>query len=550
MIGLDIGHYWVKAVEIRSSKTGSEIKGLARKELPPEIRKEGRDPRVISQLVKDCLVEGGISTKDVAVMVSGPQVFIRRITMPPMPRDELEEVIPFETTKHVSLPVDQLAIDYLIVGEKEVGGVRNQDILIVAIPNAVVEKELSIVRAAGLKPVAVTVSPMVMWKAFQSSGQTSYDKVTAILDIGFDRSTISLLNGGVLEFARSINVSGNEITKSLMTTPLIKEETGARPLTYEEAEKLKHEYGFPSPAETGITKNGIPLNHVSMLLRPVMEKLMGEVRVSIDFYMSEFQVARVDRFIISGGSSALGGLKEFMSGDLGINVELADPFQGVKFDKNVSQDFVGGIESAFLMPFGLAIWTGGDLSLIRKKKKKVTISGGIPVLPMLVPGCVAAIIITFFFFSMSNKLGNVRTELDAKKRELVSLGPTADRALELVAKKKRLEAELNSLPQGFRKSIDPARILEEIRVSAPDNTRLEQIIVIPKTENKLVEIRGTAFFMDQRGSAMSDFMSALEESPLFDDINMVFLEAKDGEEDYSVDGLKFHVNCQYNNTGG
>ena len=53
--------------------------------------------------------------------------------------------------------------------------------------------------------------------------------------------------------------------------------------------------GFPHPAETGVTENGIPLNRVSMLLGPVMEKLLGEVRVSIDFYMSEFQVSRVDK---------------------------------------------------------------------------------------------------------------------------------------------------------------------------------------------------------------------------------------------------------------
>ena len=62
-------------------------------------------------------------------MVSGPQVFIRRITMPPMPKEELDEVISFEATKHVSFPADQLAVDYLIVGEKEVGGVRNQTFL-------------------------------------------------------------------------------------------------------------------------------------------------------------------------------------------------------------------------------------------------------------------------------------------------------------------------------------------------------------------------------------------------------------------------------------
>ena len=552
MIGLDIGHYWVKALEIKSSKAGSEVKGLARKEIPPEVRKGSRDPKVMSQLVKDCLAEGGISTKDVAIMVSGPQVFVRRITMPPMPKEDLDEVISFEATKHVSFPADQLAVDYLIVGEKDVGGVRNQDILIVAIPNDVVEKEISIVRAAGLKPVAVTVSPMVMWKAFQSGGQAPGDKITAILDIGFDRTTISLLNGGVLEFARSINVSGDEITKSLMTTPLIKEDSGARPLTYDEAESLKQEYGYPPPAETGVTKNGIPLNQVSMLMGPVMEKLLGEVRVSIDFYISEFQVSGVDKIIMSGGSSALSGLKECLSGNLGIDAELADPFQGVTFDKNVSQDDARGIASAFVMPFGLATWTGGDLNLIRKnkKKKRAAKDGGVPVLPLLVPGCVAAMVIAFSFFNISNNLETVRTELDQKSRELVSLGPTADRALLLVAKKKELEAELASLPQGVRTSVDPARILEGIRASAPDNTRLERIIVTPRAGSKLVEISGTAFFMDQRGPAMSDFMAALDDSPMFNDVNMVYLEAKKKAADYAVDGLKFNINCKYNKVGG
>ncbi len=550
MIGLDIGHYWVKALEIRSSKTGIEVKGLAKKELPPEIRKESRDPKVISQLVKDCLAEGGISAKDVTVMVSGPQVFVRRITMPPMPKDELDEVISFEATKHISFPVDQLAVDYLIVGEKVVDGVRNQDILIVAIPNEVVENEVSIVRAAGLKPVAVTVSPMVMWKAFQSGGQAPGDKVTAILDIGFERTTISLLNGGVLEFARSINVSGDEITKSLMTTPLIKEESGARPLTYDEAEKLKQEYGFPPPAETGATKNGIPLNHVSMLLGPVMEKLLGEVRVSIDFYMSEFQVSSVDKIIMSGGSSAMSGLKEFLAGNMGIDVGLADPFKGVSFDKNVSQEDAGGVASAFVMPFGLATWTGGDLNLIRKKKKKAAKYSGAPILPILVPACVAAMVVTFSFFSISNKLENARAGLDEKKREYTALGPVADRAMKLVAKKKELEDELDSLPQGVMSSIDPARILKEIRLSAPDNTRLKRITVVPRMGNPMVEIRGTAFFMDRRGSAMSDFMSALEDSPIFGNVKMVYLKDREEKGEYTVEGLRFHIDCLYNNKIG
>ena len=146
-----------KSTELSLTGTGPEIKGLAKKELPPEMRKAERDPKAVAELIKECLAEGDISARDVVVMVSGPQVFIRRITMPPMPQEELEEVIPFEATKHVSFPVEQLEVDYIIVGEKYVDGVTNQDILLVATPKEVVEQQKSIIREAGLRTVAVTL---------------------------------------------------------------------------------------------------------------------------------------------------------------------------------------------------------------------------------------------------------------------------------------------------------------------------------------------------------------------------------------------------------
>ena len=43
MIGLDIGHYWVKALEIKSSKAGSEVKALARRSC---LRKSGRVAKI------------------------------------------------------------------------------------------------------------------------------------------------------------------------------------------------------------------------------------------------------------------------------------------------------------------------------------------------------------------------------------------------------------------------------------------------------------------------------------------------------------------------
>ena len=545
LIGLDIGRCWVKALEFSSTGTGREIRGLARKELPPEMRQGERDPRVMADLIKACLAEGGISTKNVVVMVSGPQVFIRRIIMPAMPEKELAEVIPYEAAKYTSLPVEQLTADYVIVGEKDAKGVKNLDILLVAIPNDVIESEKSIVRAAGLKPVAVTVAPMVLWKTFQLSGQVPDGKVIAMLDIGFERATISLLNNGVLDFTRAINLGGDEITKS-MTVPFVKEGGNLHTLTYDEAETIKQEYGLPPAEKTGATKDGVSFNQLSMLMRPVLERLLGEVRTSLDFYKTEFQIPRVDKIIMSGGGSMLKGLREFLVGDLGIEIELANPFQGSSFTGKMPEDNIVDAAPAFVMSLGLAAWEKSDIDLLGKGGRKAMKDSG-PVKSLVAPGVVAVIIILLLYWNVSSKLAEARAELNQKTRELASLSPASATVLKLSSKKRKLEAELNSIPQALRESIDHARILEEVRLSTPDNTNLEQIIVASQDGKKMVHIWGTAFFMDERGASISDFMAVLGDSPLFDDVRMINAE---DDKDHTKNGLKFVLSCQYNFTGG
>lgn len=542
LIGLDLGSYWVKALELNLTKTGREIKGLAKKELPLEMRQGERDPKALSKLIKECLSEGGISARDVVIMVSGPQVFIRRITMPPMPEEELAEVIPFEATKHVSFPVEQLTVDYIIVGEKEVEGVKNLDILLVAIPKETIESEMSVVRAAGLRPVAVTVAPMVLWKAFQLSGQEAEAKIIAMLDIGHERTTISLLNNGLLEFMRTINVSGEEFTKSLMTVPVVREGDGGRPLTYEEAETIKLEHGFPPPSETGTTGDGVALNQISMLMGPVLEKLLGEVRTSFDFYVAEFQVPGVDKIVLSGGGASLKGLKEYLFGDLGIEVALADPFQGVDLARGMSEDDVKDFAPAFVMPMGLAAWNKGDLSLFRKKTAPKRDLGMIKVLG--VPPGVAALIVICLYLFTSSKLSGVKADLDTKTQELRTISPISAAAMALSTKKRRLEAEIYYVPQALSENVDSAGILEEIRRAIPENTRLERIDVVPQPGGKLIRIYGTAFFLGEKGPSISDFMAALKDSPLFSNVRMLSSEE---DNSYTIDGLRFELNFQYIN---
>ncbi len=544
LIGLDIGSYSVKALGIDFNGTDQKVECLAISEVDRKARQNGRNPEVLTKLIKSCLAEGHIVNKEVVIMVSGAQVFIRRVTMPPMPEEELEEVIPFEVQKYVSLPIDKMAVDYMVVGKKEEDGVNKLDVILVATPKELVEQELSIARDAGLKPVAVSVAPFVQWKAFQLGKKTYEEKVIALLDIGYEKTTISLLNNGILEFTRTIKLGGDEVTNSLMSEPLVAEEGRSRILSYEEAENIKQEHGLSQSTTAGTkTKEGVSIEQIPRLMRPFLEKLLSEIRTSFDFYMTEFQIPKVEKIIMSGGGAELKGLIEFMTGDLGIETELADPFQSTDFTGRASKDDVTGVSSAFVMPLGLAAWEIENLNLLSVKKKNKKVAS---VTALAAPSCVAAMAMFFFYLNISGGLAGARAELENKKNQLSSLNPATTRVLQLSSQKRKLQAEKDAYPQVLREDIDSGVILKEIRFHTADNIRLEYVNFFSEASaarKKMIKITGTAFFLDKRGSAISDFMTALEESIRFDDVRLINVEQN---KDYTAEGLKFQISCLCN----
>ncbi len=222
---------------------------------------------------------------------------------------------------------------------------------------------------------------------------------------------------------------------------------------------------------------------------------------------------------------------------------MAYPFQSADFAGGISKDDFMEVATAFVMPLGLAAWEKGDMSFLRMKKAAAKKKRSF-IKPLVAPSCVAVILILILYWSVSAKLAGISAELDNKTKELTSLNPLRDATQTLIAKKGKLQAEMESYPLSLLKEgMDPARILEDLRLCAPDNIRLEQINVIEQGGKRFIRVSGTTFFLDERGPAMSDFMAALKDSPLFDDVRLVSVEE---EESYTIDGLKFMLSCQYN----
>jgi cell division ATPase FtsA len=141
--------------------------------------------------------------------------------------------------------------------------------------------------------------------------------VTAFVNIGASTTDIVIENGGVLKFMRSAPVAGNALTMAL------ERDLG---ISFEEAEDLKVTQGGVAGGRGGGPAEGEA--DMGAAVRDILESslergIIAEIRKSIDFFISQPEGLTVNQIIITGGTSRLPGIEDFMEDRLGMPVSKA-----------------------------------------------------------------------------------------------------------------------------------------------------------------------------------------------------------------------------------
>jgi Tfp pilus assembly PilM family ATPase len=95
------------------------------------------------------------------------------------------------------------------------------------------------------------------------------------------------------------------------------------------------------------------------VVRSPIQRLIGEIRRSFDYYEQQLYEKSVDRIILSGGVAPYPPLREAISREMGIeNVEIANPLKG---KVEVSQAAESSVADVLLHPaqFVVAIGMAG-----------------------------------------------------------------------------------------------------------------------------------------------------------------------------------------------
>lgn len=117
LVGLDIGSSAVKAVELRRSGDSYSLVAAGVEPLPHESFVGGSivEARVVSDAIRRLHMRLKVKTKDVAVSLSGHAAIVKKIAIPPMPREELSDSIQREARQHIPFDSHDVTLDYQVL---------------------------------------------------------------------------------------------------------------------------------------------------------------------------------------------------------------------------------------------------------------------------------------------------------------------------------------------------------------------------------------------------------------------------------------------------
>jgi type IV pilus assembly protein PilM len=343
-VGLDIGSSGVKLVQLKEKKGGYALQAFGTAPLPPEAIVDGAlmNSGAIVSAIQDLVAEHKVKAKDVAIGIGGHSVIIKKISMPRMTQEELDESIQWEAEQYIPFDVKDVNIDTQILSP-EANAAGQMDVLLVAAKKDMINDYTSVCAEAGLTATVVDVDAFAVQNAFEANydheGQT-----VVLINVGAAVSNINILSGGATSFTRDITMGGNAFTEEIQKQLNI---------SYEEAEALK-------VGGQGETDAVVP-QEVERVIQAVAEQMGGEIQRSLDFFASTSGDARIGRVYVSGGTARIPALQKVLEARAGVRVELLNPFKNVDVDnRRFDPAVLLAAAPSAAVGVGLALRSAGD----------------------------------------------------------------------------------------------------------------------------------------------------------------------------------------------
>ncbi|MCK5459517.1 pilus assembly protein PilM [Candidatus Parcubacteria bacterium] len=399
-LGINLGTSSIKLVELANEKGVPKLVTYAFTDQSVNIIMDDSKKAInkTANILRQLCKEAKITSNKVITALPTFSVFSSIISLPQMKKKDLTSAIQWEAKKIIPMPIDEISLDWHILngdkkeknflqnkkrvllkddktnkdsksnnnnqdsGDQESGDSSaaentkdffnkkkkekkdNEDIKIflTGAPKSLVKKYMTIFEKAELDLLSLETEIFSLIRSLVGN-----DKSTLmIIDIGLSSSSVSIIQNGFPIINRSIEVGGRNITEAISKNLNV---------NFDRGEQFKYDVGVNRVDQEG--------SAVFQSIEKVVAPIIDEIKYTIDFFKNQLSFGQaadninnndIEKIILTGGSSQLSYLPEYLSRILNKKVYIGDPFARIIYPQDLKLAFED-IGSKLSVAVGLAM---------------------------------------------------------------------------------------------------------------------------------------------------------------------------------------------------
>lgn len=457
----------------------------------------------------------------IRVSLPEEQMYLFSLHLPKTNAKDIRDTILLQIEEHIPLKASDVVFDYDIVLEKEASTV----VEVVAMASNTVDGYLSIFDRAGLVPLSFELEAQAITRAVIPAGDM--DPVM-VVDFGDSRTGVSISNNGRVCLTTTLSFGGLDLTKMIAKN---------FSLSFEEAQRMKHEYGLDKVVDAEKIFPAI-LNGISVLRDELNKQLF--YWDTHDHDKDEKTQQKISRIVLCGGDANLAGLSEYLELSMKIKVENANVWVNILNTKDVVPEMTLEESLSYATVVGLTLggYMYGPQSIInilpcqeKKILKKEYWQRFVAVFINLITILGALTIILLFpsYFLSNTRESMAEEQLRVFNEENPSL------TTENIDKVKNdINIKLNTLAKSETPYQFNEKVLDNVLSHKISGVTFSQILFSKNgSDTQMLEIRGIAKNRD----SLRNLKTALDNDPNFSNVELPvsnFLEKEDLNFDISI----------------
>jgi len=305
IIGLDIGSYSVKAVEIVNTFKTYEISNFYENKIP--VLEDFSPDIVIPTCLEQLFVENKIEADRIITAMPGQYISSRILSFHFSDPHKIQGAIYSEIEDLVPFSIDEMVVDHQILGQLD-----GQTLVLVVLTKKVFLRTfLNHLQRVGIDPKLVDIDCLSFYNLCPYL-KMEPAKIYGFVDMGHEKTSMCLVQDGVLKMFRSINLGGRYLTDFL-----------ARDLeiSYNEAQRIKHEVSQVLLPDGSTSEQWTPKHKQAVEgLTAGAQAIAKELGRTL-YAFKNWEKAPIERIYLSGGSSQIRDVDRFLTYHLDVELE-------------------------------------------------------------------------------------------------------------------------------------------------------------------------------------------------------------------------------------